>query len=1183
MSLETSTPQAPATPQAVEYGFFGRLIRMPVTLLVLFVTLLVLGVISYVKIPVQMMPSGIVEPGLEVYAVNPGASAQENEEQVARVLEDQIRTLSGIEQIESNSGEDQVGIWLQFSADTDMDLAKAEVRDRIERARPLLPKNVTEVGIWSWSNDNLPVMFFGLLHPGDSPRTDFLVDTVIKRRLEAVEGVGKLELWGVLDDSVRIELDEDRVRAANLDLGRLISRLSKDNFALPMGEVTDGGRRVLLRSDMRFKTKGEIEAFPIGNGLTVADVGRVIDQKSVRNRLFRMDGSYAYFGEVQKESQANVVETAHRLNVALKELEADPRLAGEFHFTVFFDQGQFIENSISQLKDAALTGGWLSILILFLFLPRVRLVLCMALSIPISVVLAVAWVYFSGGSFNVLTMAGITLTMGHLVDNAVVVVENIMRVKHQGASNRVAASVGTREVALPVLLSTLSSVVVFLPLIFMTENPVLRIMFGALGLPLCISLLVSLLAALIFLPVAVARVIDERSPRMQRLANAIEPVAAVPGRLLAGLVAGGSWIFHVLLRGLFELERALLRVLYPLRWLAALALISLAVWKGRAALATFGLSRELHTGILPPGGPLGSPTAQLLVHYGLPALLAVLLLLLGVKRWRARPALAPAPPDTHHPESRSLLGLFQDTNRALLTWTLEHRLAASGIGVLFLLSVVIPRSNMAVAAFGEDENTSRLRVEVELEDNFTLAQAEQEMVNYERFFEERRAQYGFQHMGCRFDKDGGQVSLYWDGRRTKEQHDAVQKDVREKLKPRPGHRLRMAGDASNEQRNRNQVTFRLEGPDSEELSRYGALAVKALEQVDGLSGVTSPLQSAPEQVRVVFDSDLAQSLGVSPTSALQNVAWALRGWQLPRFQEPGREVPLIIEYDEEQVAGLGTLKDLEVFNGSSAVPLSTVSHLEFGRGSRNITRRNGKTSFTITARVDDPLRQRELSERGRLALLGLDLPRGYSLAEEDLVGARQDAEMKEIFAALTLSVVLVFLLMGILFESFLLPMSVLFTIPYAAVGAFWTLYLTHTTMDSVGWIGMIILVGVVVNNGIVLIDRIHNLRREGWNRTAAVIEGSRNRVRPILMTALTTVIGLVPMAIVEPSGEGIDYRALAVCVAGGLTFSTFFTLWVVPLAYSVFDDLSQVIAARARWAFRPLRAAKSVSLDAAVG
>ena len=318
-------------------------------------------------------------------------------------------------------------------------------------------------------------------------------------------------------------------------------------------------------------------------------------------------------------------------------------------------------------------------------------------------------------------------------------------------------------------------------------------------------------------------------------------------------------------------------------------------------------------------------------------------------------------------------------------------------------------------------------------------------------------------------------------------------------------------------------------------------------------------------------------MGVTAQMAFQNIAWVLGGAPLPRFHESGRELPFYIAYAADPIPNLTTLRDLDVFAAGAPVALASFARLDFEPGPRSIFRRNGHTAFTIQGRVDDPVRQGELSEAGLLALREIDLPRGYSIGQEDSLGARQEEEFAELQQSLLLSVVLVFLLMGILFESTLLPFSVLFTIPFAVLGALWTLYVTGTPMDSVGWIGIIILVGVVVNNGIVLIDRIHSLRRGGeggvppLSREAAVIEGSATRVRPIVMTALTTIFGLLPMAVGEAPPEGVDYRALATCVAGGLAVSTFFTLWVVPLAYTAIDDLGVAVRTWTTWILQALR------------
>jgi multidrug efflux pump subunit AcrB len=1156
-------------------GFYGALVRRPVTMLVVFVALLVVGLLSYLRIPVQMMPDGMVEPGLQVWISHPAASAQENEEKVVRVVEEQIRTLPGIAEIHSSAGDDSAWIYVAFDADTDMELAKAELRDRVERARADLPESVQEIGVYSWSNENMPITWFAVLHPGDDPRTDFLIDTVVQRRLEAVDGVGRVELWGVLDDSLRILLDEERVRAANLDLGALIARLSADNFALPMGEVEDGGRRVLLRSDMRFRSREEIERYPVGGGLVLGDVARVEAVKSVRNRLFKIDGRYAFYGEVQKDSQSNVVETCARVRDAFEELEADPRLAGQFEFLPLFDQGRFITSSLSQLRDAALWGGGLAVAVLFLFLRRVRATLAVALAIPFSALLAVATIHFSGGTFNVLTMTGITLAMGMLVDNAIVVVENATRLRAEGRDGLSAAAHGAREVALAVVLSTLTTVVVFLPLIFITENPILRIVFGELGTPLCLSLLFSLAAALVFLPVIAARVIAARGPRGSAVAARLAPLAAAPARAFAFVAGALHAALHALARALHAPVRATAAALARARVPLALALAALAAWAAWRHRGGYELTRRLGSDF----GWSGSASLDHLVSYAaeLCALPVALALAWFALPWFARRAFpAPRRPASFVSRRASVVEAIIGGNEAVLRWMLRKRGWAALLACLAIASQVWPSTHMVVAAFGEDDNTARLNLQVELEENFTLQQAEREMRHYEEFFTSRKEAWAYEHLAVRFDTRNGRVSLYWEEALERERYAEIEREVRETLDAPPGHRVRLwADEGEADERNRNVVTFRLVGPDSEELERLGARAIPILEGIEGLSGVAAQDSGAQSQVRVMFDSDIAQGFNISPQSALQNIAWALRGWQLPRYQEEGREVPLIIEYDSEEVAGLDTLRDLEIFGGESAVPLSSFTRFQFGKGSSRIERRDGRTSYTIQARVDDPLRQRELSELGAIALRRLDLPRGYSLGEEDLVGTRQEEEMKEIFFALALALALVYLLMGILFESLSLPLAVAPSIPYAMVGAFWTLYLTGTAMDSVGWIGILILVGVVVNNGIVLVDCIHRQRLLGLSRDEAVIRGCALRVRPVTMTALTTVIGLIPTAIAPPASEGIDYRALATCVAGGLAVSTVFTLWTVPLAYTLIDDASQATAGAFRALLRPLLRARA--------
>ncbi len=1144
-------------------GFFTGAVRRPVALSVAFLTLMVVGAIAYARIPVEMMPSGFAANQLYVWITHPGASAQENEREVVRPIEEQIRTLSGIDHVYSRASPDEVGISIVYASSVDMDLAKAELRDRLERVRPTLPDTLNRIFVWAWDQSEWPTVWFAVTYEEQSEDLDYLLDTVVQRRIEAVDGVTRVQIYGMLDDAVEILLDEERVKGSRLDIGELIGRLSRDNFTQPLGHVDDGGRRVLLRSDMRFKDLDEIEAFPIGNGQTIGDVGRVVRSKGVRDELSRINGRFAYWGEVRKESQANVVETSRRIKQAFEALEEDPATRGKLKFHVLFAQGDFIESSLDQLRSTAIWGGALAAIVLFVFLRRVRATIVVALSIPVAALLAIAWIYFTGGSFNMLTMTGVTLAIGMLVDNSVVVIENIVRLHGEGRDPRAAAAQGVREVGLAVALATLTTVVVFLPLIFMTENPTTRVIFGALGIPLCVALLLSLMVALVFLPVVTARIIGPRGRLGSAAARVMAPIAALPVRATALALDAARRPLHLLSVVLHRVVRVVLAVLAPLRVPAAAALVGVAAWRAYGWFAAASSAPEF------PGREAFTTQARSAgVMVFLAALVGAALLLFAVPRWRERLGPSPRLGPPRFRALSSFIELLVASNRAILGWTLHHRVAAAALAAVAVLSIQVPLGALDFAGFTEDESRSNIEVHVELEDNFTLAQASEEFRRYEAVLDAHKDAWGFENHAVRFQDDEADFTLYWDHALSKEEHERVRDELREVWPKVSGHETRFYGEESIDTRSNTIVTFELRGPEPDTLRRIGLDALRLLEDVDGLSDLSSPIQDAPPQVQVRMDQEQAWSLGVTADAVLQNVAWALRGFSLPRFHEPGREIPFFIGYDAEKTAGLDTLRELDVYTANAAPMLASFARLEFAPGQRTIRRVDGQISFVIQGRVDDPARQAEVSDAGNALLRGMDLPRGFSVGEGRSARNRQAEEFAEMVSAALLSVLLVFLVMGILFESVLLPFSVLFTIPFAVVGALWSLLLTGTQLDPVGMIGVIILIGVVVNNGIVLIDRIHRLRLEGRPRREAVLDGSASRVRPIVMTAMTTIFGLLPMTIAEPPADGIDYRALATCVAGGLAISTFFTLWVVPLAYTLMDDLGHAVAAHAGWLVR---------------
>ncbi|MFT5734014.1 MAG: multidrug efflux pump subunit AcrB [Planctomycetota bacterium] len=1155
MSTEMNPGPGQKKPKPANRGFFGLTVSRPIAMGVIFVTLVLLGTIAYTRIPLQFLPGGISGSRFTVIVPNPGSTAQENVDKVARILEEQFSTLAEIDEISSRSSSGQVRIRVKYNGEANTDLAKAELRDRIERARPDLPDTVDEIYVWASDDGDMPIMWFAIVADERSDDIATLIDKRVQKSLEGVDGVSRVNIFGLLDESIRIFLDVDKVAAAQLDLNGLVQRLSTDNFALPLGEVSEGGKDFILRSDMRFKDLDDIRDYPVRPGLRLGELATVERVNSVRDRVTRINGGYAYYGMVQKEGSANVVAVGEELQAVMDGFETDPRLEGKLSAEVFFNQANFIKSSLDRLQGTALQGGGLAVLVLFLFLRRARMTLCVALCIPVSALLAIAFESFRGQSFNVLTMTGLTLGIGMLVDNAVVVVESIARQRSMGESPKRAAVLGARDVGLAVSLATMTSVVVFLPLIFMGGQR-MSIFLQAMGVPLCASLVFSLFVALFFIPTSAARVIGDRPRWAQAVADRIAPVVAAPVRLFAYAIGGLRVALFGLMKGLYAFEKLVLSVVgSPLRVLLAggVGYLGFLAFTRVSALGAVGTDlSELGA----PGGTVSALQATSPIIIQVASALVVVLLLVTPKL-RKRAVAGPARPSSFVPGGSSVVAWVQALNRSLLRWTMANRPLAIFLSVIALASIVIPAKNSALTAFGEDEDTSELSFDVELEANFTLAEASREIQRYEEFVKPFQEEMGFENIVARFDSDGGDVDLRWPDRLDPDVLEEHRATLRARLPKFAGHRVSFSGDPEAAEGSKQFVSFELRGTDPDKLGDLGQAAVAILEKVPGLTDVRTATEDAPDQLLLEVDGDTAFSYGLNSQSALRNVGWALRGAQLPRFQEQDKETPLLIEYDTTATAGLDTLKDLSIFGENGAVPLSTFSTIRFEPSPSSISRRNGQISFQVTARLSDPTRQAELVEEGYAALDGLDMPRGYSLGRDNSVVVQGMQEMKDLKNAMILSVVLVFLLMGILFESLLLPLSVLTTIPFAILGAFWTLYITGTPMDSIGWIGIIILVGVVVNNGIVLIDKIHRLRvNEGLPRAEAVVEGAAARVRPILMTALTTVVGLLPMALGDAPAQGIDYRALSTCVAGGLAICTFFTLWVVPLSYTLIDDLS---------------------------
>lgn len=1002
-------------------GFFRGLLRRPVAVVMGVLALLAAGALAALRLPIELIPQGFQDTSIFIGVPWGGANPPEVEERIVRPLEEELRALTGVRDVYGIAADGSGSVVLAFPGNMDMDQAYAEVADRVERARARLPRDVDRVFLRRFTSADLPVMWIGVRYEQqDWAGAQETFTEVLQPRLEAVDGVASVRMEGLEPRAVRILLDEDRVRASQVDLGELVARLQADNVSAPVGDLDHAGARYIVRVGGRFDDLEQIESFPVREGLTIGDLGRVTLEAQEPEGFFRVNGGYGLGLAVVKETAANAFAVCREVSRLVKEEFPRDTVLGRFQYEIFWNQGDTIADSLRSLVTNALVGGAISCAVLYLFLRRVRYTLLIALSIPFSVVATLVWLYFSGGSFNLFSVMGLTIAVGMLVDNSVVVVENIFHRRRSGEDQETACARGPAEMVAPIVAATLTTVVVFLPLIFLSEDRNARVFSAAIGLPLCVAVLASLLLAIGIAPVGALRLARrERPPR------------------------AGRWS--------------------PLPWIA-------------------------------------------------------------------------------------------DRIAALLDWSLRHRFRAATLTLVFLGSVMAATGGEMrptdLQGFGD-----QVELSFDLSANTTLEQAEQEVLALEEvLLGDLRAELGAGNTGILFDRREGEIYLWYDEPLDEEETERVRRLLRERLPRRPAIEYHFE-ESFREDRRRDESWLRatIEGPES---SVVHALAAEVRRRAGERPEFTetSEEEEPAREVVVTFDRERMQRAGATSMAVMGMIEWTLRGFQVSRYQTAQGDIPILIQFDEPRTPDRSRLSELPVawLPGAVELPLATFAAFSAERSPPTIRRHNGRVSATVGFKTGS-----KDMRRGAQALAALmadvQFPKGYRWSQTG--GWREFQEdMAELRAAFALSVALVFFLMGLLFDSLILPLAVLATIPFGVIGAFWGFRISGVPLDLLGIVGLIVLAGVVVNNGIVLVDHILNLERAGRGRRDAILQAARDRLRPILMTALTTIVGLLPVALREPTGEGFSFRSLAVGVASGLAASTLFTLWTVPLAYSLLQD-----------------------------
>lgn len=1019
-----------------------------VTVFVLLLSIIVVGLISALGLPMELFPRGYETKFLSVYVPWSDAPAAETLEKITKPMEEELSTVKHLESINSRSGQSGASAFLKFKSKTDIAVAYREVRDRMERARARFPEDVERYFIQKHDPSGIPVAILGVAI--DPSMADYysLIEKKIILPISRIDGIANVELNGLLEKEVIIEIDKQKADAFGLNIYQLAQELGQDNFTMAGGHVFESDKKFLVRSVASYQSLEDFRNRPINDQLKLKDVARIRYEEPEKDFSVRVNAKPAAAIVVFKEGEANAVEVGEKLDALLEEMRANP-LFETMDMELFFNQGRMVSSSIFSLIEGGEIGGLLAGLVLFFFLRRFRLTMIVSLSIPFSLLMALIVMYFAGETLNMLSILGLVICVGLLVDNSVVVAENIYRHIQDGLPPREACIRGAQEIALAITMATLTTVIVFLPVSLVEGEAQFFLM--RLSLPISVALGASLVVALVFIPLSVFLTLRSRKSGPER-----------------SRVVKMHRLFDRILEKTYQVSMEKWQQIYH-------------------TCLSFFLRRRMDLVIL-------------------------LALIMGLS-----------------------------------------------YGVIFREIEFSPNQEEDRASFQIGVEMSR---EAIFEDTAEYFQEAEEIMKAKK---EELNLSGFMMM--HFGRGGnieGWLDMEEDNQLTATE---MAKSVLEDLPKMAGVKLRSGKESQNEEAKGQTVhVLHLEGDDAGVLEKIATDLEPVLEALPGVIGIRSGKERSANELALVVDRNRTESSNVNPEFVAGMVGYALRGQTLPRFHYEGREIPVRIRFEEDDRERLTDLSNFQVpTRDGNSVPLSALTDVKMLKSSDGISRRNKRINRSITIDLVP-----ELAKETHAAIKELtnqmDLPEGVSfgISQNDM---STNETIKNLQFAAMVSVLFIYLLMGFLFESFVLPLSIILTIPLAGIGVVWSHWLTGKDLDVLGFVGTILLIGVVVNNGIVLVDYVNRLRQQGLERTEALLKAADRRFRPILMTALTTIIGMIPLTFSEPSELGLSYKSFGLTLIGGMTTATILTLLVVPVFYTFFDDLRE----RVMQGFRELK------------
>ena len=1051
-----------------------KIIKRPVLVLVIVTLIMVLGAISFMGLPLDLLPD-MTFPMLLVNTSYEGAGPHEVESMVTRPLEEMASTLDNLQSVSSTSAQGSSMIMVAFDWGTDMDVASMELREQLDMVRGMLPDDADDPVVFQLDPDMMPIMQMGISGDVELDELTTLAEDNLVDRLERQEGVATVDVMGGLSPEVQVEVQPRRLLSWGVSLPEVQGALAGENINLPGGRIEDYGHLYDARITGEYESLEEMGEVVVGAGeagsVKLSQVAEIYEGFAEEDQVSRLDGDTTVMLSIQQQPDANTVDVANLVHDQLDQLEQEFGIS----FMIAMDQSEYIVDAVQSMGRNAAIGAVLAVIVLYLFLGNIRLTSIIAVAIPVSVIGTFTLLYFQGETLNIITIGGLALGVGLMVDNAIVVLENIYRQREGELDATSAVVTGTEQVVPAIVAGTFTTVSVFLPIVFI--EGIASIVFSPLSWTVAFALLTSLLVAFTVIPTLAYRMLSKQQRAGK--SRAVKRDKPFLGRMVDRLI------------------RIYSRVL---AW----------AMKNRAITVIF--------------------------CFGILALSLMLIPLVGFEFL----------PEEDSGEISISLELPAGTTLETtddLTKDME-RIIAEHPEVESVLTNVGGGGGMAGGLMGPD-NPNEASLTVSL-----LSLEEREQI-------------------------------------TAETAEDLRRDL-EAIMPREGEvRVNVQDIAGGGMAMDTPISVEIRGDELEVLEELSEEVEEKVTAVEGTREIESSIDQERPEVQVSLDRRRASDLGVTTEQVASQVRVALDGEVVTQYRAGDEEIDVLLRATEDARRDLKALEELPiplsganvgggqgmegmndmggmddgVQGGVPNVPLAQVATLEQVEGPQTIEREDQ----VRTVYVESQIYGRDLGSvaddlEGKLA--GLDTPPGYTVE----IGGEQ-AEMLDAFGELTtamiLAVILVYLVMAAQFESLLHPLVVMFSLPNAFTGGILALVISGYTFSILSFIGAIVLAGIVVNNAIILVDYINQLRRlHGFPYRKAIAEAGKARLRPVLMTSFTTCLAMLPLAL--GLGEGAELQApLAAVILGGLLASTFFTLVLVPVMYSLFDDLGRRLSGSA--------------------